>query len=133
MRSATSLSHALAQLGEAEPARALGQATLQRCRRKFGSDHPITLWAATGLTLALGQLGEVEPARTLGQDTLQRCHRVLGTEHPTTWHLTRATSSGHPLISDDAVAGHPDDPFSTWTYGTRAPRRENGEPPDAAA
>ena len=30
------------QVGDAEPARNLGQDTLQRCRRAFGPDHPIT-------------------------------------------------------------------------------------------
>ena len=71
-------------MGEAEPARALGEDTLQRCRRVLGPDHPITLWAAGALTGALHRLGEAEPARALGEDTLQRCRRVLGPDHPTT-------------------------------------------------
>jgi hypothetical protein len=40
---ASGLTLALAQLGEAEPARALGQDTLQLSRRALGPDHPITL------------------------------------------------------------------------------------------
>ena len=56
---------ALAQLGEAESARALGEDTLQRSRRVLRSDHWFTLGAATGLALALAQLGEAEPARAL--------------------------------------------------------------------
>ena len=61
---------ALAQLGEAEPARALGEDTLQRCRRVFGPDHLSTLWAATALTEALVLLGEAEPTHALRKDTL---------------------------------------------------------------
>jgi hypothetical protein len=41
---AATLSIALAQLGEAESARALGEDTLQRCHRTLGPDHPITLY-----------------------------------------------------------------------------------------
>jgi hypothetical protein len=71
-------------MGEVEPARALGQDTLQGSRRILGFDNPITLSAAGALTLTLNQLGEAEPARTLGQDTLQRCRRVHGPDHATT-------------------------------------------------
>jgi hypothetical protein len=53
---ATALTLALVWVGEAEPARALGEDTVQRCRRALGPDHPITLWVATGLTLALAVL-----------------------------------------------------------------------------
>ena len=63
---AAALSLALVELGETEPARSLGEDTLQRCRRVFGPDHAITLWAARALTHALAQLGEAEPARELG-------------------------------------------------------------------
>jgi hypothetical protein len=41
---ASVLTGALLLVGEAEPARALGQDTLQRCRRVLGPDHPITLY-----------------------------------------------------------------------------------------
>ena len=41
---AGALTSALAQLGEAESARALGQDTLQRSRRVLGPDHPIMLY-----------------------------------------------------------------------------------------
>jgi hypothetical protein len=88
------LALALAQLGEAEPARALGEDTLRRGRRVFGPDHATTLWAATALTSALGQLGEAEAARDLGQDTLERSRRVLGPDHPVTLYLTQAASGG---------------------------------------
>jgi hypothetical protein len=43
---AATLTGALARLGEAEPARALGEDTLQRSRRVLGPDHPITLYLA---------------------------------------------------------------------------------------
>ncbi len=62
----------LAPLGEAEPARALGEDTLQRCRRVLGPDHLVTLGAAAALTNALdqvGQVGQAEPARALGEST----------------------------------------------------------------
>ena len=65
-----------------EPARALGEDTLQRCRRVLGPDHPTTLWPRPRSSLALSGLGEAEPARALGEDTLQRCRRVLGPDHP---------------------------------------------------
>jgi hypothetical protein len=78
---AVALTLALNQLGEAEPACALGEDTLQRSRRVLGLDDPTTLRAATALTLALVQMREVEPARALGEDTLQRSRRVLGPDH----------------------------------------------------
>jgi hypothetical protein len=40
------LTFALVGLGDAEPARALGEDTLLRCRRVLGPDHPVTLWLA---------------------------------------------------------------------------------------
>ena len=46
---AAALTVALLWSGEAEPARALGEDTLQRCRRVLGPDHPITLLAAAAL------------------------------------------------------------------------------------
>jgi hypothetical protein len=81
-------------MGEAEPARALGEDTLQRSRSALGPDHPTTLSAAAALTVALISLGEVEPARALGEDTLQRCRRGLGPDHPMTLRLTQAVSIG---------------------------------------
>jgi hypothetical protein len=41
---AAGLTHALAQQGATEPARILGEDTLQRCRRALGPDHPIALY-----------------------------------------------------------------------------------------
>jgi hypothetical protein len=64
---------ALFQLGETEPACALGEDTLTRCRRVLGPDHPTTLVAAAALAQALAALEKVQPARALGEDTLQRC------------------------------------------------------------
>jgi hypothetical protein len=78
-----------ASVGDMEPARALGEDTLQRCHRILGPDHTITLMAAAALTGARALLGEAEPARTLGEDTLQRCLRVLGSDHATTLYLTQ--------------------------------------------
>jgi TIR domain-containing protein/tetratricopeptide repeat protein/NB-ARC domain-containing protein len=98
-----SLAPALVELGGTQPARSLGEGTLQRCQRAFGPDHPITLWAATGLTVALDRLGEAEPARSLGEDTLQRCRRVLGPDHPLTLYLTRNASIGRLVLGDEAV------------------------------
>jgi len=43
---AAGLTDALVQSGEAEPARALGEDTLPRCRRVLGPRHPITLYVA---------------------------------------------------------------------------------------
>ena len=71
-------------MGEAEPARALGEDTLPRCRRVLGPDHLTTVSAAAALTLALVMVGEAEPARALGEDTLPRCRRVFGPDHPIT-------------------------------------------------
>ena len=42
---------ALIRLGEFEPARALGEETLQRCRRVLGPEHTATLFAATAWRL----------------------------------------------------------------------------------
>jgi hypothetical protein len=67
----------LINVGEVEPARALGEDTLQTCRRVHSPDHARTLWAAAALTLARVALGEAEEARALGEDTLQRCRRAL--------------------------------------------------------
>jgi hypothetical protein len=108
---AAALTLALAQLGEAQPARALGQDTLQRCRQVLGPDHARTLLTAAALTLALAQLGEAQPARALGQDTLQRCRRVLGPDHPITLYLTQDSSIGHLLLGGHAAADGRDRPL----------------------
>ncbi|HEY4603419.1 MAG TPA: tetratricopeptide repeat protein, partial [Blastococcus sp.] len=57
--SGTALTLALFQLGEAEPARALGEDTVRRCGRVFGADHRLTRMAAAALTSAGG--AEVGP------------------------------------------------------------------------
>jgi hypothetical protein len=98
-------------MGEAEPARALGEDTLRRCRRMLGPDHLITLLAAGGLTLALVAMGEAEPARALGEDTLRRCRRTLGPDHLITLYLTQALNGGPPLSRGDAAADRPDGPL----------------------
>jgi Tetratricopeptide repeat len=41
---ATALTLALVAVGEVEPARALGEDTLQRSRRVLGPGHPVTLY-----------------------------------------------------------------------------------------
>jgi hypothetical protein len=104
LSAAAALTLALVGLGEAEPARALGEDTLQRCRRVFGPDHLLTLGAAAFLTHALVRLGEAEPARALGQDTLQRCRRVLGPEHPITVCVVQTAGSGRLPPGDGAAA-----------------------------
>jgi hypothetical protein len=55
---AAALIDAMNQLGDAKPARALRQDTLQRCRRVLGPDNPITLYltqAASSGQLLLGE------------------------------------------------------------------------------
>ncbi len=84
LTAASTLTLALAQLGEAELARAVGEDTLQRSRRVLGPDHPTTLWAAAALIQILNQRGEAKPARALSEDTLQRCRRAFGPNHATT-------------------------------------------------
>jgi hypothetical protein len=96
LAAASGLTVALFGVGEAAPARVLGEDTLQRGRRVLGPDHATTLWAASGLILALNLLGEVEPARSLGQDTLERCRRVFGPDHATT--LGAATGLTYALV-----------------------------------
>jgi hypothetical protein len=103
LTAASTLTLALAQLGEAKTARALGEDTLQRCRRVLGPDHPTTLRAAAILTGALARLGEAEPARALGEDTLPRCHRVLGPEHLITRYLAQVAVTDRPLLGEDAA------------------------------
>jgi hypothetical protein len=98
-------------LGEAEPARVLGEDTLPRCRRVLGPDHFTSLLVAAALTLALVGLGEKEAAQTLGQDTLQRCRRVYGPDHPITLYLIQALSGGQLLRGDDAAADRPSRPL----------------------
>jgi hypothetical protein len=63
LQAADALTLALVMLYEAEPARTLGQDTLDRCRRAFGPDHATSLLAAATLTLALVALDEAERAR----------------------------------------------------------------------
>jgi hypothetical protein len=101
------LIYALVQVGEAEPARALGEDTLQRCRRVFGRDHSVTLTAAAALTGALVQMGDAEPARALGKDTLERCRRIFGPDHPITLKLTEAQIVGCPMPGSDAADDRP--------------------------
>src|SRR4051812_19800187 len=105
------LALALNQLGEAEPARVLGEDTLNRCRRVFGTAHATTLAAAAGLTLSASRLGEAELARALGQDTLQRCRRVLGPDHPTMLYLTQPAGIAHLRLDGDAAADAVDRPL----------------------
>jgi hypothetical protein len=81
-----------------EPARALGEDTLQRSRQVFGSDHLITLLAGAALTRALFSVGEVEAARAVGEDTLEGCRRVLGPGHAITLFLARATGISPPCL-----------------------------------
>ena len=94
----------LVQLGRAEPARALGEDTLQRSRRVLGPDHSITLGAAAVLTGVLAGLSEVEGARALGQDTLPRCLRTLGPDHLITRSLARVAVTDPHLRGDEAGA-----------------------------
>jgi hypothetical protein len=96
---------------EAELARALGEDTLERCRRVFGLDYPTTLLAAAALTLTLVRLGEAEPARALAADTLQRCRRMLGPDHPVTLYLTQDVGIAHLRLGGGAAADGPSRPL----------------------
>jgi len=66
---ATALTGALGRLGEAEPARALGEGTLWRCRRVLGSGHPITQYltqaASGGHPTRDGEAAADRPGRPL--------------------------------------------------------------------
>jgi tetratricopeptide repeat protein len=63
LRTATALTIALNGLGEAAPARALGEDTLQRCRQVLGPDHPITLYLTRAISNPLGEgSGVTRPA-----------------------------------------------------------------------
>ena len=44
LNAAAVLTLALVALGDAEPARALGEDTVERCRRVLGPEHPVTLF-----------------------------------------------------------------------------------------
>jgi hypothetical protein len=101
------LVYALVQVGEAEPARALGDDALQRCHRVFGRDHSVTLTAAAALTGALVQVGDAERARALGADTLERCRRTFGPDHPITVKLTEAQTVGCPMPGSDGGDDRP--------------------------
>jgi hypothetical protein len=109
LSAAAGLTFARVLLGEVKPARALGEDTLERCRRVLGPDHVTTLMAATALTLALDQLGEVVPADDLGEDTLQRSRRAFGLDHPITLYLTQAVSIGrtHTSANGDGAPTRP--------------------------
>ena len=48
---ASALTHALVQRGEVEPARALGEDTLLRCRRVLAADHPIVQYLLQAVSI----------------------------------------------------------------------------------
>ena len=58
---AGALTVALLRVGEAEPARALGEDTLQRCRRVLGPDHPITQYLTQAASSGHLLLDEAPP------------------------------------------------------------------------
>jgi hypothetical protein len=116
------------ELGEAESP-ALGQDTLQRCRRVLGPDHPATLLAAAALPLALVQLGDAEEARALAEDTLQRCQRVYGPDHPTTLYLTQTANTGRLEFDEDDAASRMMRPL----VGRRERRNQPGLPRELEA
>jgi len=65
---AAALTRALAEIGDAEAARTLGENTLQRSRRALGRDHPVT----RHLTRKAG----------IGSDDIER---DAGADHPGQW------------------------------------------------
>jgi hypothetical protein len=129
LTAASTLMVTLDQLGEDEAARALGEDTLERCRRVLGPDHPTTLWLAAALILTRVAMGAAEAGRALGEDTLERLRRVLGPDHPTT--LSAATNLALALaaademeaaraLGEDMLERHrrvlgPDHPTTLWT------------------
>ena len=84
LRAATSIAHALTQMGRYAEARDLNQDTLERRRSLLGADDIQTLDSANNLAVGLYLLGEVQAARDLAQDTLERRRRVRGEEDPYT-------------------------------------------------
>jgi hypothetical protein len=58
LTAAAALTGALAQLGEAEPARTLGEDTLQRCRQVLGPEHLIPLYLAQAAGGGPSMLGD---------------------------------------------------------------------------
>jgi hypothetical protein len=68
LAAAAALTLALVLVGEVEPARALGEDTLRRCRRVFRPDHPITMY----LTEAAG----------IGHSSLQADAAADGPDRP---------------------------------------------------
>ena len=110
LNAANLLTFVIDQVGEVEPARTLGQDTLERCRRALGPDHLFTLWAAAALTGALVLLGEAEPARTLSEDTLRHCRRTFGPDHPITLHLAEVAVTDESPPGDEATEDNPSPP-----------------------
>jgi hypothetical protein len=73
LTAAGALTHALVELGEVKPARALSQDTLQRSRRLFGPDHPITLFLAQAT--GIGHLMQSDDA--VADPRVNRCERCM--------------------------------------------------------
>jgi hypothetical protein len=84
LSAAVTLSFALTQLDQAEPARQLGEDTVKRARRVLGRNHPTTLFAAATQAGALCRLADLTASRALTKHTLQQSRRALGPDHPTT-------------------------------------------------
>ncbi|MGY1672958.1 FxSxx-COOH system tetratricopeptide repeat protein [Geodermatophilus sp. SYSU D00710] len=104
LAAASTVTLALCGLGQAGPARALGQDTQQRSHRMLGPDHPTTLAAAAALTLVLEMLGGAQAARDLGEDTLERCRRVFGPDHATTLRAAAPLTSALAALGEMQAA-----------------------------
>jgi tetratricopeptide (TPR) repeat protein len=59
----------------------LGRAALDTWRKKFGWNHPQTLWMAVEVSWALDRRGHFEEARELIEDTLERLREHHGETH----------------------------------------------------
>ena len=112
--------------GSTEEARALGEDTVTRSRRRLGADHFLTLFACAMLALANARDGDAEQGCALGEDTMQRARNSLGPDHLFTLaaaaavsiSLARLGAMGHAhTLGADTVARArnrlgPDHPFT---------------------
>jgi len=87
LRVGSTVTFALAWMGEHDDACAMGQRTLQGLRENLGPDDLETLRLAATVTFALAWLGSTEQAGPLSEDTLQRSQRALGADAPDTLRL----------------------------------------------
>jgi hypothetical protein len=83
LSAAIALTYALVRLGEAEPARALGQDTLRRCRRVLGPEHPGVLHLTHATTIDPRMGATLRPTARI-----VRCERVPRNSCGSSWDST---------------------------------------------